>query len=111
MTTPRTSFVGGVNPFSGRRTHNVKITNDIPPQPQSRAGESKYSELFESMQVGQSIACAEEEVNQYYSALRNWLIQRGLYDTLRPSKVKKYKHAKPGTPQARVWLLERKSEK
>ena len=110
MTTPRTSFVGGVSPFTGRRTLNAIITDEPPPQPPSRPGESKYAELFSTMKVGQAIVCTPEEAKQYYAAMRHWLIQNGLYETLRPRTVKKYKHAKPGTPQARVWLIEKTSQ-
>jgi len=110
MTAPRTTFSGNVNPFTGRKTLNAIISDDPPPAAPSRPGESKYEELFRAMQVGQAIVCTPEEAKQYYAAMRHWLIQNGLYDTLRPRTTNKYKHAKPGTPQARVWLVEKTSQ-
>lgn len=110
MTTPRTTFTSGISPFTGRKTFSAILSDDPPPAPASRQGESKYDELFTTMKVGQAIVCTPEEAKQYYAAMRHWLIQNGLYETLRPRTTKKYKHAKPGTPQARVWLAEKTSQ-
>lgn len=110
MTAPRTTFSGGISPFTGKRTHGARIVDDTPPADTPKAGESKYTELFEALQVGQAIACEPEETQRYSSAMRHWLMSRGLWDTLRVLKVKNYKHAKPGTPAGRVWLVEKTSQ-
>lgn len=105
MTTPRTTFASGVSPFTGKRA-DFTIVDDAPPTPSTVPG-GKYTQLFEALPVGKAIACHTDEVDRVAAAMREWLRRRNLSGTLRVSEAKRYRHAKPGTPAGRVWLLER----
>lgn len=104
--TPKTTFVGKTNPFTGEKKMivnyadptNMKITSDALPIRRTMP-ENKYEPLFKKMEYGQCIVCEPEDVGKVCGAMRKYL------STLPAGGSVKSVLRYPSDKKGRVWMM------